>query len=155
MSPVKPIPEGMHTVTPVMVIKGCSEAMDFYTKAFGAQIRAKAMDPSGKMVWHGVLSIGDSSVFLSDEMREMGGPAATPAQLWLYVENVEQAFQRAVQAGCQVTMPLADQFWGDRFGKLKDKWGNEWSLAQKIKDLTPEQIQKAQDEFVASMKQKR
>ncbi len=150
MAKVNAVPAGMHTLTPVLTLKGCAEAIEFYKKAFGAQELDRAMDPSGKYVWHALVRIGDSTLFLNDEVPGMSGPAR-PAQLWLYVEGVDAAFTRAVDAGCKVSMPVADMFWGDRFGKVTDRWGNEWSVAQHTKDLTPEEMQKAQEAFVASM----
>lgn len=150
MAKVKGIPEGMHTVTPSLVMDGAADAIAFYKKAFGAEEMSRAMDPSGKKVWHGDIKIGDSRVFVNDSAPEMGAPAQ-PSRLFLYTENVDALFDRAVKAGATVKMPLADMFWGDRMGQVQDKWGNLWSLAQHIKDLTPKEMQKAQDEFVASM----
>jgi uncharacterized glyoxalase superfamily protein PhnB len=147
---VKAIPEGMHSVTPVLNVDGAAEALEFYKKAFGAQELTRAMDPSGKKVWHAAFRIGDSTVFLSDAMPEMGATARKVA-LWLYVEDADAAYQRAVTAGAKAMMPPADMFWGDRYGRVGDRWGNEWGIAQHNKDLTPAQMQKAQDEFVAQM----
>jgi uncharacterized glyoxalase superfamily protein PhnB len=150
MANVKAVPEGLNTVTPSLVVDGALDAIAFYKKAFGAEEVSRAMDPTGKKVWHADIKIGNSRLFLNDAAPEMGA-AAQPSRLFVYVENVDASFQRAVSAGAQVKMPLADMFWGDRMGQVQDKWGNQWSLAQHIKDLTPQQMQKAQDEFVASM----
>ena len=112
------------------------------------------MDPSGKKVWHAELRFGDSAVFINDAAPEMGTLAGI-SRLWIYTEGVDAAFQRAVAAGATVRMALADMFWGDRMGQVADKWGNVWSLAQRIKDLSPGEMQKAQDEFVAEMSKKK
>ena len=116
---------------------------------------ARAPDPTGKKIWHAALRIGDSVVFSSDAAPEMGN-LASKTKLWLYFENADSAFKRAVAAGLTVTMPPADMFWGDRMGVVTDRWGNQWTLAQHVKDLTPAEMKKAQDEFVAQQaKQKR
>jgi uncharacterized glyoxalase superfamily protein PhnB len=147
----KPIPEGLHSITPQLVVEGAADAIEFYKKAFGAIERMRALDPTGKKVWHAELQIGDSVIFINDSAPEMGSlPAKT--RLWLYVEKVDAAFKRAVDAGCQVRMALADMFWGDRMGSIGDRWGNEWSIVTHVKDLSPEEMQKAQDAFVAQMK---
>lgn len=149
----KPVPEGMHTITPQLAIDGCDKAIEWFQKAFGAELVARAPDPSGKKVWHAAVRIGSSTIFVNDVFPEMGGGAQT-ASLWLYTDNVDQAWKRAIEAGGKQTMPLGDMFWGDRMGALKDPFGNSWNLAQHIKDLTPEEMKKAQDAFVASMGQK-
>ncbi len=151
---VSAIPQGMHTVTPALTIKGCAEALELYKRAFGAEEMSRVPDPSGKLIWHAMLRIGDSPIFLSDEIPGMGSPAR-PTQLWLYVDGVDNAFKRATSAGCKVLMPLADMFWGDRMGKVGDKWGNEWALAQHIKDMTREEMDKAQKAFIAEMSKKK
>ncbi len=154
MAKVSAVPQGMHTVTPVITIKGCAEALEFYKKAFGAEEVTRAPDPTGKLIWHAHVRIGDSAVFMNDEVPGMGSPAR-PVQLWLYVDGIDNAFKRATSAGCKVVMPLADMFWGDRMGKVSDKWGNEWSIAQHTKDMTPEEMEKAQKEFVSQMSKKK
>lgn len=154
MAQASAVPQGMHTVTPSLTIKGCSEAIELYKKAFGAEQLSRAQDPSGKLVWHAALRIGDSTIFVNDELPGMSGPAR-PASLWLYVDGVDAAFKRATGAGCQVAMPVADMFWGDRMGKVTDKWGNEWVVAQHMKDLTPQEMDKAQKAFLEEMSKKR
>ena len=145
----RPIPEGLRSVTPQLSVEGAAEAIAFYKKAFGAEEVSRAADPSGKKIWHAQIRIGDSSLFINATVPEMGSKP-TPARLWIYTENVDALWKRANDAGgVKVTMPLADMFWGDRIGQIADRWGVEWCLAQRIKDLTPEQMQKAQDEFVA------
>jgi uncharacterized glyoxalase superfamily protein PhnB len=147
----KAIPEGLHSVTPALCVDGAAEAIEFYKKAFGAEERMRAPDPSGKKIWHADFRIGNSVVFINDTFPEMGG-GPNKTRLWIYTENVDALFKRATDAGCQVKMPLGDMFWGDRMGVLVDKWGNEWSLAQHVKDMTPAEMKAAQDAFVASMK---
>jgi PhnB protein len=151
MSKVKAVPEGLHTVTAALAVDGASEAIEFYKKAFGAEEVMRAPDPSGKKIWHAQIRIGDSQVFVNDVFPEMGG-SANITRLWIYVENVDSLFKRATDAGATVKWPLNDMFWGDRIGCVVDKWGNEWSLAQHVKDQTPEEMKKAQDAFVAGTK---
>ena len=149
----KAIPEGLHTVTPALTVDGCAEAIETWKKAFGAEERFRAPDPSGKKIWHAELRIGDSIIFANDTMPEM---PQTPrqARLWIYTEGVDRAFQRAKDAGLKAAMPPADMFWGDRMAEVHDRWGNQWVLAQHVKDLSPAEMKTAQDEFVASMKKK-
>jgi PhnB protein len=143
----KPIPSGFHTLTPHLVVKGASRAIDFYKKAFGAQEVGRLTSPDGKSIMHADLKIGDSHVFLVDECPQMGarGPesiGATPVTIHIYVEDVDDAFGKAVAAGAQVRMPLADMFWGDRYGLLTDPFGHSWSMATHKEDLTPAEIGK-------------
>jgi uncharacterized glyoxalase superfamily protein PhnB len=153
MAKVKAVPEGMHTLTAQIAVEGAAEAIDFYKKAFGAEEVSRALDPSGKKVWHAALRIGDSTFFINDAAPEMGGPRT--ATLWIYLEGVDAAFKRAVDAGATVRMPVSDMFWGDRLGALADKWGNHWTIAQRIKELTPEEMKKAGDEFAAQMQRQK
>jgi uncharacterized glyoxalase superfamily protein PhnB len=149
----KAVPQGFHTLTPSLAVRGAAEAIEFYKKAFGAEELNRHPDPSGKKIWHAELRIGDSVLFINDASDEMG-PNGAPSQsiLWIYTEKVDQAFDRAVKAGGKITMPLADQFWGDRLGMLSDPWGNRWALAQHVKDMSPEEMKKAQEAFIASIK---
>ncbi len=144
---VKPIPEGFHTITPHLTVRNGEKAIDFYQRAFGAEIRRFALGPDGKSLMHADLKIGDSILMLVDEMPDwnvlspltIGGSAVT---IHLYVEDVDAAFQRAVDAGAKVKMPLADQFWGDRYGEVVDPFGHQWSIATHIEDPSPEEIAK-------------
>jgi PhnB protein len=147
----KAIPEGMHSITPHLTIDGCAKAIEWYKKALGAEEMMRAPDPSGQKIWHASMRIGNSIFFLNDAFPDMGG-GAHMSSLWIYTDNVDQAWKRAVDAGGKPTMPLADMFWGDRMGTLTDPFGNRWSLAQHVKDMTPEEMKKAQDAFVASQK---
>ncbi len=153
MAQPQAVPEGMHTITPQLTIDGCDRAIEWYGRAFGAVLVSRAPDPTGKKVWHAALRIGDSILYLNDAFPEMGGPAQ-PASLWLYADRIDDLWKRAVDAGGKITMPIADMFWGDRMGTLVDPFGNRWSLAQRMKDLTPEEMKKAQDAFVASLPKK-
>jgi PhnB protein len=150
MSKVKAVPEGMHSLTAQLSIDNAGEAIDFYKKAFGAEEIDRAIDPSGKKVWHAMVRIGDSMLFVNDTFPEMGGGKQT-ATLWLYVDGVDAMFKRATDAGCSVKMPLMDMFWGDRMGQVTDKWGVTWCLAQRVKVMTKEEMKKAGDEFAKSM----
>jgi PhnB protein len=144
---IKPIPEGCHTITPHLVVKGASQAIEFYKKAFGAEELGRMPGPDGKTIIHASIQIGDSRLFLVDEIPEMGllGPETgrrSPVTIHLYVEDVDSVFEAAVAAGAKQDMPPADMFWGDRYGKVVDPFGHEWSLATHKEDLTPEEIAK-------------
>ncbi|MFA8393285.1 VOC family protein [Burkholderia ubonensis] len=144
---VKPIPEGMRTLTPHLICAGAADAIEFYRQAFNAVERVRLPAPNGKLM-HACLTIGDSSLMLVDEMPEHGalGPKAlngTAVCLHLFVPDVNAAIAQAVAAGAKVTMPAADMFWGDRYGQVEDPFGHRWSLATHQRDLTPEQIREA------------
>jgi uncharacterized glyoxalase superfamily protein PhnB len=141
-----PIRAGHHALTPHLVIKGASEAIDFYKRAFGAIEHARMPMPGkdGQVrLGHADLQIGDSHLFLADEFPEFGvtGPgSSSPVTIHLYVTDVDTVFDRAVKAGAKVAMPLTNAFWGDRYGKLIDPFGHHWSIAEHLEDLTPEQM---------------
>lgn len=147
MSPaVKPIPEGMHTVTPHLVINGAAKAIDFYKRAFGAQELGRFPTPDGR-VMHAAIKIGDSHVFLADEFPDMGSKAPKagehpPVQVHLYVEDADRVFNQAISAGAKSTMPMQNMFWGDRYGQLTDPFGHCWSVATRIENVTPEEMKK-------------
>ena len=149
-----PIPDGFHTMTPHLVIKGAAEAIEFYKSAFGAEeiCRMPMPGPDGQVrIGHAELRIGNSMLFLADEFPEYGSTAPnghSPVSLHLYVTDVDTSFQRAVDAGAKATVPPADMFWGDRYGKLVDPFGHHWSLATHIEDVQPEQMM----ERMAAMK---
>jgi uncharacterized glyoxalase superfamily protein PhnB len=151
----KAVPEGMHTLTTQLSIDGCDKAIEWFGKAFGAELVMRAPDPSGKKVWHAMMRIGDSMFFCNDVFPEMGSQGPNTASMWIYTDNVDQKWKRAVDAGAKVMMPLADMFWGDRMGTLMDPFGNRWSMSQHMKDLTPEEMKKAEQDFIASMAHKK
>jgi len=148
---VKPIPEGMHTVTPHLVCAGATEAIEFYQKAFGATEPSRVPGENGKLM-HASVRIGDSVVMLNEEMPEWGafGPKSlkgSAVTIHLYVENADAVFEQAVAAGARVTMPLDDMFWGDRYGKVEDPFGHQWSIGTHVRDVTPEEMQKAMEQM--------
>ena len=132
---VKPVPEGYHTVTPFLCLKGADRAIDFYKKAFGAQERFRMPTPDGQVA-HAELQIGDSIVMLTEATQE----PVTSASIYLYVPNADAVFERAVAAGAQTNMPVTDMFWGDRFGRVIDPFGVRWGIATHKEDLAPEEI---------------
>jgi PhnB protein len=150
------IPTGYHTVTPHLTVRGAADAIDFYKRAFGARERGRMPLPDGKTIMHAELQIGDSIVFLADEFPDMGCRApqtlggATGA-LHLYVRDVDHAFRRAVAAGAEVRMPVADMFWGDRYAKVADPFGHEWGLATHKADLSAREIGRRAEAFFSRM----
>lgn len=147
---VNPIPEGYGTVTPSLTVRDCAKALDFYKEALGAEERMRAPGPEGS-VWHAEIQVGDSVVMLNDEYPEQGarGPqtlGGTPVGMWVYVEDVDAAFERAVDAGAEPSMPPADMFWGDRMGSVVDPFGHKWTFATHVEDVSPEEMQKRQKE---------
>lgn len=143
----KPIPEGMHTITPHLVCSGAADAIEFYKRAFGAVELARLPGQDGKLM-HAMLRIGDSPLMLVDEFPDWGvlGPKTlkgSPVTVHLYVEDVDAAMARAVAAGAKVTLAVDDMFWGDRYGKLEDPFGHHWSMATHKRDLTAKEIQAA------------
>lgn len=140
----KPIPDGMHTVTPFLVCDGAADAIAFYQKAFGAGELSRLSTPEGRIL-HAAIRIGDSVIMLNDEFPQMGsvGPkkrGGTSVTIHLYVEDADALFAQAVAAGAKVIMPVQDMFWGDRYGLVEDPVGHAWSIATHQRDLTPEQI---------------
>jgi len=143
----------MNSVTPHLVCAGAAEAIEFYKKAFGAEELMRLPGPNGRLI-HGAVRIGDSMVMLVDEMPEWGtfGPKAlngSPVTIHLNVENVDEVFAQAVGAGATAKMPVADMFWGDRYGVVVDPFGHYWSIATHARDLTPDEILAASREAMA------
>ena len=141
-----PIPPGFHTITPHLIIKDAAGAIDFYKKAFGAEELSRMAMPDGRLI-HASLKIGDSVLMLCDEFPEHGAGGGSPntlnnfhATIHMYVEDVDKAFQRAVDAGAVASMPPQDMFWGDRYGRVVDPFGQPWSIATHKEDLTPEEM---------------
>lgn len=147
MPQVKPVPEGMHTVTPHLTCAGAAAAIEFYKRAFQAVEVARMAGPDGKLM-HAMVRIGDSAVMLVDEFPDYGaiGPKTlkgSPVTIHLYVDDVDAFVRRAVDAGAKITMPLADMFWGDRYCQFDDPFGHHWSAATHIRDMSPEQMRQA------------
>lgn len=148
---VKPIPDGFERLVAHLVVDDANKAIEFYRKAFGAEVVAKmpAPGPAGKIM-HAEIRFGNSIVMLCDDFPEWGMPArnpkalgGSPVTLHRYVENADAAIERAVKAGATVKMPAMDAFWGDRYGSVVDPFGHEWAFATHKQDLTLEQMQKA------------
>jgi len=158
-TPAKSIPTGLHAITPTLTMRDADKAIDFYKRAFGAEERMRFQGPDGRSIMHAEIKIGDSIIFLSEENAQMGcrGPQSlggTPVGLYLYVEYADHAFNRAVSAGAQATMPVGDMFWGDRCGQLTDPFGHKWSVATHKEDLTPDEIRKRAMSFFEQMAKK-
>lgn len=144
MSSVPAIPAGMTAVTPHLVCADAAKAIDFYRRAFGAVEVGRLPGPDGRL-WHAQITIDGAPVMLVDEFPEMGsrGPLAlkgSPVVIHLYVKDADATVARAVDAGARVTMPVAEMFWGDRYGQIEDPFGHRWSVATHVRDLTPEQV---------------
>src|SRR5262245_49622463 len=142
---VKPIPDGYHTATPYLYIKGAGAAIDFYKKAFGAVELYRFGGPGGK-IGHAEIKIGDSPIMLADENSEIGALSpqtigGTPFSIMLYVENVDAMFNQAIAAGAEQIRPVADQFYGDRTGGLKDPFGFQWWIATHVEDVSHEELE--------------
>jgi PhnB protein len=153
---VSAIPKGYHSVTPVLIVKGAEQAIEFYKKAFGAKELHRAYMPGGNIILHAEIQIGDSRIMLNDEFPEMNckspqsvGGASTA--LYVYVKDVEKIFTQAPAAGATVTMPVMDAFWGDTTGQLIDPYGHVWSFASRKRNLSSKEMQKAQEEWLAEM----
>ena len=152
---VQPVPDGYHTVSPYLAVEDAAAAIDYYKKAFGATERVRMEAPDGK-IGHAELEIGDSIVMLADPFpqastkppHELGG---TSAGVFLYVEDVDRVVKRAVEAGATVTMEVADQFWGDRFGTVTDPFGHVWSVATHIEDVPPAEMAERAKAAMATM----
>jgi uncharacterized glyoxalase superfamily protein PhnB len=148
----KAIPEGYHSVTPYLVFKDARKAIKFYKLAFGAQERFAMPGPDGKGVMHAELQIGNSIIMMSEEnpqqpCKSAETAGATPVSFYLYLENVDQAFRIALEAGAEARMPVQEMFWGDRTGTVQDPFGYSWTLATHNKDLTMQEIQQGAQAF--------
>lgn len=153
---VKPIPTGYNTVIPHLIVKNAPKAIEFYKKAFGAEEVSRCPGPDGRLM-HAEIKIGGSQIFLADEFPEYEcglSPESlknSHATVHLFVEDVDKAFQKAVDAGAQGVMPPSDMFWGDRYGRLVDPFGQPWSIATRKEDLTAEEVEKRSKEFFKEM----
>jgi PhnB protein len=155
MPKTKSLPAGVHTVTPHLVVEGAAQAIDYYKKVFGAQEESRLPGPDGKLM-HASIRIGDSTVMLVDAWPEHGsvGPKAlkgSPVTIHLYVDDVDAVVARAVKAGAKVTMPVADMFWGDRYGQLVDPFGHRWSIATHLRDVDPKDYAKEMQKMPPQM----
>lgn len=153
--PVKPIPEGYHSLTPYLSVDDAAQAIEFYKRAFGATERARMPGPDGKIA-HAELEIGDSVIMLADAFPQ--SPYTPPKQLGgtaggvlLYVEDVDSVVQDAIDAGAKVTMPVDDMFWGDRYGTVTDPFGHAWQIATHKEDIAPEEMAERAKEAMAAM----
>ncbi|HZV01146.1 MAG TPA: VOC family protein [Planctomycetota bacterium] len=156
MATAKKIPDGFHTVTAYLIVRDIPKALDFYTRALGAKELFRMTGPDGKAVTHAEIRIGDSTVMLGAEGGPMNAKSplalgGTAASIYLYLEDVDSAFEKATRAGGRVAMPVADMFWGDRYGKILDPFGHEWGLATHKEDLTPDQIGARAKEFFSAL----
>lgn len=153
------IPEGFHSFTPMVMFKDARQAIEFYKRAFGAVERYAMPGPDGKGVMHAEIMIGDSIIMLGEEHADEPCKSAetmqgSPVSFYLYLENVDQAFQRALEAGAAIRMLVQDMFWGDRVGTLQDPFGYLWSLATHVKDPTPQELQEGAEAAFAKMAKK-
>jgi PhnB protein len=155
---VKAVPDGAHTITAHLSVRDGAGAIDFYQRAFGAQVKGAHKTPDGRIM-HASLKIGDSDLMLADEFP--GSPVRAPQSLGgtsvvlnLMVEDVDSLWNRAVEAGAKVTMPLANQFWGDRYGQLLDPYGHSWALLSHVEDVAPEEMERRSKAIFAEMAKK-
>jgi uncharacterized glyoxalase superfamily protein PhnB len=149
----KPVPDGYHTITPQLTLDDAAKTIDWYKKALGAEELGRSAGPDGRIM-HAEIRIGDSRIMVNDVMADGKGPRAlggSPASLWLYVENSDALFNRAVAAGATVQMPMADQFWGDRAGAVADPAGYTWWIATHKEELAREEIEQRAADFFKQM----
>jgi PhnB protein len=152
--PVRAIPEGYHSISPSLTCKDAARAIDFYKSVLGATEVMRMPGPEGKIM-HAELKIGDSIIFVNDEFPGMAvapAPGAMPSSyLFLYTEDVDSVYNRAVSMGSKVAMPLENMFWGDRYGKVVDPFGHQWGLAQHVEDVAPDEMKRRQEDMAAKM----
>jgi PhnB protein len=151
----RPVPEGYHTVTPTLALDNAAQNIEFYKQAFGAKEISRSVGPDGK-VMHAEIQIGNSRIMVNDVMMGMKGPQAfggSPAGLWIYVDDSDALFKRAVDAGAKVQMPIDNQFWGDRGGCVIDPSGYSWWIATRKEDLTESELKQRAEEFFRKMSQ--
>ncbi len=153
---VSPIPEGYHSITSCCTVRGGEKAIEFYKKAFGAEELGRMYGPDGTTIVHAELRIGDSRLFLSDEVPAFGNRSpeslgGTGSSMYLYVEDADAVFRKAVAAGAKMKGPVQDMFWGDRCGAVIDPFGHEWSIATRKEDVPPEEMKRRGEEFFKQM----
>jgi len=153
-TPVRPIPEGYHSISPALTCKDAARAIEFYKSVFGATEIMRMPGPGG-VIMHAELRIGDSVIFLNDEIPGMtagpSGSSINPVYLFLYTEDVDSIYNRAVSMGSKVVMSLENMFWGDRYGKFNDPFGHSWGVATHVEDVAPEEMTRRQAEWTAKM----
>ena len=156
MPKVSPIPQGYHSITPYLVIKGAAQAIEYYKKVFGATEVVRMNGPDGK-VGHAELKIGDSLIMLADENPSMGAGytsatsiGASPVSLYLYLPDVDNAIERAAAAGARIIRPAKDQFYGDRSGFIQDPFGHLWGIATHVEDVSPEEMKERMKKMQAA-----
>jgi PhnB protein len=153
-NPVRAIPEGYHSISAALTCKDAARAIDFYKSVFGATEIMRMPGPGG-VIMHAELRIGDSVIFINDEIPGVAaapsGSSINPVYLFLYTEDVDSVCNRAVAAGSKVTMPVADMFWGDRYGKFNDPSGHSWGVATHVEDVAPEEMKKRSEEWTAQL----
>lgn len=150
---VKPIPEGYHSITPYLAVKGCAAAIEFYKKAFGAVELFRMEAPNGT-IGHAEIRIGNCNIMMADEFPDMGfrGPqtlGGSPLHLLVYTENCDAMFQTAVAAGGKIVRPLMDQFYGDRSGTVEDPFGHVWNIATHVEDIPPDEMHRRAEAAMA------
>ncbi len=149
MSTATSIPTGFNTLTPTLVLPDAAKAIELYKKAFGATEEYRmACSESGKIM-HACLQIGSSKIFLCDANPTMEGCAATHSNFYLYIDDVDSAYRQATKAGMKEAMAVEDMFWGDRVGNVKDSFGNSWTLATHVRDVSPEEMEEGRKAFTA------
>jgi len=153
---VKPIPDGYHTITPHMVLSDAARAIEFYATAFGAKEIMRVPGPDGKKIMHAEVQIGDSRVMICDEFPEMGCVSpekigGSSVSMFVYVEDVDAAHKKALEAGCKEKMPCTNTFWGDRHSQVADPFGYSWSLSMHVEDLPAAEMKKRQEEHFKQM----
>ena len=151
--PMKGVPEGYRTITPNLVCNNAARAIDFYKSVFGAKELVRMPGPGGAIL-HAELEIGDSKLFINDSMTKAPLPTPAPGAtnltyIHLYVPDADKLYNRAVEEGARVDMPLQNMFWGDRYGKITDPFGQQWGISTHIEDVSPEEMKKRQDAFFA------
>lgn len=154
----KSIPDGYHSITPYLIIKGAAGAIDFYKRVFGATELMRMPDPSGK-IGHAEIMIGDSHIMLADEYPEMGHRSpqtlgGAGVSLMIYLDDVDEVYKRAIAAGAKQVQPLKDQFYGDRSGTVQDPYGHVWTIATHVEDIAPEEMQRRATEAMRQTQQK-
>jgi PhnB protein len=152
----KPIPDGYHTVTPHITVNGAEKALEFYKRAFGAQEIVRMPGPGGKGIMHAEIKIGNSIIMLNDELHGMGERSPQSlgghtGSIYLYVEDVDAVYAKAVAAGAMGRVPVSDMFWGDRTGRIVDPFGHEWAISTHKEDVSTEEIRKRAEAFMAKM----